>query len=302
MGEGVSALLLVVVCIGAGALVARLPHPPGLVAGLNWWVLNIALPPLILLKVTALSWSIELLWPAAAMWLVFFGAWLTMAGMGRVCGWTRGETGALVLTCGLGNTAFVGYPMIEALRGDAALGVAVVADQLGTFLLLSTFGLVAAAWHAGTRVAPAAIARRVLLFPAFIALALAALLRLLDLQIPETLAPVLARLGDTLTPLALFSVGLQLQLHASWGDVGRMGAGLGWKMLAAPALVWAVLAWRGVSPPVADIAVLQAAMAPMITAGILAQQHGLAPALANRIVGVGIVLSLVSVPLVETLL
>lgn len=297
-----SALLLVVACIGAGALVARLPHPPGLVAGLNWWVLNIALPPLIVLQVTRLSWSVELLWPAAAMWLVFFGAWLTMAGMGRLCRWTRGETGALVLTCGLGNTAFVGYPLIEALRGDEALGVAVVADQLGTFLLLSTFGLVAAAWYAGTRVTPTAMARRVLLFPAFIALALAVALRGLALEIPESLTPVLARLGDTLTPLALFSVGLQLQLRASWGDVGRMGVGLGWKMLAAPALVWAVLAWRSVSAPVADIAVLQAAMAPMITAGILAQQHGLAPALANRIVGVGIVLSLASVPLIEMLL
>ena len=47
---------------------------------------------------------------------------------------------------------------------------------------------------------------------------------------------------------------------------------------------------------------LQAATAPMISAGILAQQSGLAPKLANTVVGIGIVLSLATVPLWNTLL
>ena len=49
--------------------------------------------------------------------------------------------------------------------------------------------------------------------------------------------------------------------------------------------------------PVFAVTVLQCAMAPMITAGILAEQHGLNPPLANTIVGVGILLSLATVPL-----
>ena len=222
-----SALLLVVLCIAAGALVARAPHPAGMVPALNWWVINVALPALVLVRVVALDWSLDLVWPAVAMWPVFFGAWLVIAVIGRALGWRRGEIGALVLTCGLGNTSFVGYPLIEALRGPEALGVAVVADQLGTFLLLSTFGLLVAAC---------------------------------------------------------------------------MSVGLGWKMVLAPLTVWALLSMQGQSGDVLDITVLQAATAPMITAGILAQQYGLAPQLANRIVGVGIMLSLLTVPFVSWLL
>lgn len=294
-----SALLLVIGCIVGGWAVARLPHPSGLVAALNWWVLYVALPALVLVRVLALEWSMTLLWPAAAMWVVFFGAWLFIAVVGRALGWTRGEIGALVLTCGLGNTAFVGYPLIEALRGPEALGIAVVADQLGTFILLSTMGLLVAAWYAGAQVRATEMARRVLLFPAFIALLSAAALRLLAVPIAPALLEALTRLGETLTPLALFSVGLQLQLRAGAGDVGRMAIGLGWKMLLAPLLVGLLLLAGDMSDQVRDVAVLQAAMAPMITAGILAQQYGLAPVLANRIVGYGIVLSLVSVPLLS---
>ena len=297
-----SALLLVVLCIVAGAMVARAPHPAGMVPALNWWVINVALPALVLVRVVALDWSLDLVWPAVAMWPVFFGAWLVIAVIGRALGWSRGEIGALVLTCGLGNTSFVGYPLIEALRGPEALGVAVVADQLGTFLMLSTFGLLVAAWYAGTRVAVGEMVRRVALFPAFIALMVAILLRASGMGLPTILAEALERLGDTLTPLALFSVGLQLQLRASAADMGRMSVGLGWKMVLAPLTVWTLLSMQGQSGDVLDITVLQAATAPMITAGILAQQYGLAPQLANRIVGVGIMLSLLTVPFVSWLL
>ncbi|MEL0027587.1 MAG: AEC family transporter, partial [Perlucidibaca sp.] len=51
-----------------------------------------------------------------------------------------------------------------------------------------------------------------------------------------------------------------------------------------------------------SIAVLQTAMAPMISAAILADQHGLEPDLANAILGTGILLSLLTVPLWNSVL
>lgn len=297
-----SAMLLVLVCMGAGAVAARLPHPPQLVTGLNWWVLNIALPALVLVSVTRLDISPALLWPAAGMWLVFGGAWLLLHGLGRAAGWSRGQIGALVLTCGLGNTSFVGFPLIEALRGPGALPLAVVADQLGTFVQLATLGIVVAALYAGSRPRAVEIGRRILSFPAFLALVAALMLTGFGIDLPGMLRAVLARLGDTMTPLALFAVGLQLQLRVVRHDLVPMLAGLGWKLALAPAAVWAMLTLADVRGQAFDIAVLQAAMAPMVTAGILAQQHGLAPRLASGIVGIGIVLSLATVPLWNSLL
>lgn len=297
-----NALVLVLICMGAGALVARLPHPPQLVACLNWWVLNVALPALVFVSVSALQPSLSMLWPAAGMWLVFAGAWGLLHALGRAAGWSSGQIGALVLTCGLGNTSFIGYPLIEALRGTEAMPVAVVADQLGTFLVLSTLGITAAALYAGARVRGAEIGRRIVTFPAFPALILAALFGGLGWSLPEPAMAALARLGESLSPIALFSVGLQLQLRLARADVGPLVAGLGWKLVLAPAAVLAALLAVGVDGMPRDIAVLQAAMAPMITAGILAQQHGLAPRLASTVVGGGILLSLLTVPLWHHLL
>jgi malate permease and related proteins len=50
------------------------------------------------------------------------------------------------------------------------------------------------------------------------------------------------------------------------------------------------------------IGVLQAAMGPMITAAILADQNRLDPPLANTVLGAGILLSLLTVPLINYLL
>ena len=138
-----SALLLLFVCLVLGALVRRLAQPPaGIVHGLNWWVLNIALPVLVLELIPQVRLDAQLWFLVAAMWLTFFGAWLLFAWIGPRLGWSRGRVGALVLVCGLGNTSFMGYPMLQALHGEAGLTLAVVADQLGCFPLLASVGVV----------------------------------------------------------------------------------------------------------------------------------------------------------------
>ena len=296
-----TALWLVLICLGAGMLVARVKHPEGLSLSLNWWMLYIALPALILEQITQVDLALDMLYPAIALWGLFLGAWWLTALVGRLRGWSRGQIGALVLTAGLGNTAFVGYPLIETLRGSEALGRAVLADQLGSFLVLSSLGVVVAALYAGHRVAPAQLLRRVLVFPAFIALIAAFSLRTVG-GLPAPLLDVASRLGATLTPLALFSVGMQLQLRLPGNEAGLLAWGLGWKLLLAPLLIWGVAVAIGVPSVSYSVAVLQGAMAPMITAGIMAQQHGLAPGLASRMVGIGTLISLLSVPLFSYIL
>ena len=68
-------------------------------------------------------------------------------------------------------------------------------------------------------------------------------------------------------------------------------------MLLAPLLCWALGSAAGVGGLLLTVGVLQAAMAPMISAAILADEYALEPALANTVLGAGIVLSLLSVPL-----
>lgn len=292
-----SAILLLAVSLALGAAMARNPRlPAGVPTGINFWVLEVALPALVLESVPKLRFDPALALPVAAPWIVFLGALLLFPLLGRARGWSRGTVGALILTCGLGNTAFMGLAMIEALRGREALGAAVIADQLGSFLSLSVGGVIVAAVYSGERAHPAEIGRRLFSFAPFLALLAALVLRVIG-PLPEALDAVLLRIGQTLAPLALFSVGLQLRLRGVGDQLGKLAAGLGWKLLLAPLLCWLLARALGARGLNVDVAVLQAAMAPMITAGILAETNDLDPPLANLVVGVGILLSLVSVPL-----
>ena len=297
-----SALLLLFVCLVLGVLVARFARPPaGIVPGINWWVINVALPALVLELIPKVRFDPQLWFPVAAIWLTFFGAWLVFGLLGPRLGWSRGRTGALILICGLGNTSFMGYPMMQALHGNAGLTLAVVADQIGCFPLLASAGVVVASIYAGRTPQPAVIVKRILTFPAFLALVLGIVVGRFG-GWPSTVSDMLHPLGATLTPLALFSVGLQFNFRLERGQLGATGAGLGWKLLLAPLLCLAMGRLAGVGGLVLTVGVLQAAMAPMISAAILADEYELDPALANTVLSVGIVLSLVSIPLGNWLL
>lgn len=297
------ALLLLFVCLVLGVLVARFAHPPaGIVAGINWWVLNVALPALVLAMIPQVDFNPQTWFLVAAMWVTFFGAWLLFATLGRVLGWSRQRVGALVLLCGLGNTSFIGYPMVEALRGKSGLALAVVADQLGAFPLLAAGGIVVASIYAGKRTSVALVTRRIVTFPAFIALIVGLIVGAMDRSWPPMLEDTLLQLGQTLTPLALFSVGLQLKLQLRREQLGPLIAGLGWKLALAPLACVLLAGFTGVHGPTLAVGVLQAAASPMISASILADQYKLEPSLANAVLGVGIVLALFTVPLANVLL
>ena len=297
-----TALTLLFACLLLGMLVKRCARPPaGTVHGINWWVINIALPALVLQLVPKVKLDPHLWFPVATMWITFFGAWGLFAALGRWRGWSRGRVGALTLVCGLGNTSFMGYPMLQALHGSEGLTLAVVADQLGCFPLLASAGVVVANLYAGQTPQPRLILRRILTFPAFLALVAGAIVGALG-GWPALADGVLGQVGATLTPLALFSVGLQFRFQLGERQAWPLALGLSWKLLLAPLASLAVGVAAGVGGLVLIVGVLQAAMAPMISAAILADEHGLEPQLANTVLGAGIVLSLVTVPLGNLLL
>ncbi|HTC25713.1 AEC family transporter [Dyella sp.] len=292
-----SALILLFACLVLGIAVKRWANPPaGIVPGINWWVINVALPALVLDLIPQVKFNTQLWFPVASMVVTFFGAWLLFALIGPRLGWSRQRIGAMTLVCGLGNTSFMGYPMLMALHGQAGLSLAVVADQLGTFPLLASAGVMVASIYAGRSASAGMIVQRILTFPAFVALIVGIFVGMMG-GWPSAVHGVLAPLGATLTPLALFSVGMQFRFGLEQGQAGALGVGLGWKLFIAPCLCLLMGRSLGVGGLVLTVGVLQAAMAPMISAAILADEYDLDPQLANAILGAGIVLSLIMIPL-----
>jgi predicted permease len=118
---------------------------------------------------------------------------------------------------------------------------------------------------------------------------------------PSALDSVFERIGATLSPLALFSVGMQFTLQLSRSQVGAVASALSWKLIAAPLFVWLAGRALGIHGPILAVAMLQAGMAPMISSAILADQYDLDPRVANAALGVGILISLLTVPLMNRL-
>jgi predicted permease len=283
-----SNLLLLVVCFLIGILLARTERfPQGAAHALNAFVIYVSLPALILGQIHTLHLERSLIVPAAMPWLLFVIGAVIFRSVGRRYGLSRRTIGCLTLAAGLGNTSFVGIPMIEAYYGKDAVGVGLLADQLGSFLVLSTLGIFAAARYSSGTASLRTVMARVLRFPPFIAL-LGALI-LLPVPYPEPVTFLFARLGDTLAPLALVSVGLQLRFSETAQRERSLALGLGYKMLFGPALLlFLFMLIPGVGGRVLQVTIFEAAMPPMITGALVAIEYDLDPPLAALLLGVGI--------------
>lgn len=263
---------------------------------LNLVVLYVCLPAAVLRYAPRLQLEPALLGVAAVPWLLL-GATVPLVGLlARLLALRRDEHAVLLLTVALGNTSFLGYPLTRALIGEHALPYAVVYDQFGAFLILSTFGLWVLARYGGdTRPGPRDMLRRVLRFPPLWALLIG--FGAMPAEPPAWIAGGLQRLSDALLPLAMLTIGLSVKLTLPREELKPLAAGLALKLALMPALAWLLLPWLGLHGEAARSVVLESAMPSMVTAGALAIAHNLAPRLAAAMVGYGLLLSLLTLPL-----
>ena len=294
-----SALFLVCSLLFAGYAARRLERLPDNAAEvLNRFIVDICVPATILRLVPKLSVSPGLVVLVVIPWMIAGLAFVIARIAERLLTLDRGTTTALFLATALGNTSFLGFPLCGALLGESSIPLAAVYDQLGSFLLLSTVAPFALAKvGGGSRPPPRAIARRVLLFPPFIALVLA----LLPLPRPAVLEPVLTAAAAPLVPLAMFAVGLKLRFSPP-RPARVFSLGLVLKLLVFPCIAWGAARALGANGLVLRVAVLETAMPMMITAGALLMAYGVASELSAAFVSWGLLLSLLTVPIWSLLL
>jgi predicted permease len=286
--------VLLMLALGKACAASRL-LPASTAEALNAVVLYLCLPAAILRHVPSLVLDARVLAVAAVPWGLLVASAAAVHALARPLRLRDDERAVLLLCVPLGNTSFLGYPLTQALLGDAALPYAVIYDQFGSFLLLSTWGLWVLARYGGdARPTPRAVALKVLRFPPFLALVAALLL---PAPPPPLLAGMLERLSDALLPLVALAVGLNLRLRLPRDELAPLGLGLGMKLALLPLLAWPLAALLGLEGVAFDAAVLESAMPPMVTAGALAISHRLAPGLAAALVGYGTLLALATLPL-----
>jgi len=295
--------VVTITCLLVGMIIKRLPAFPAKTGKvLNLFVIYISLPALVLLKIPELTFSRNLLVPALMPWgMLLFSSALVLL-LSRLLQWERATTGCLLLLIPLGNTSFLGIPMVQAFFGEQAVPYALLYDQLGSFLALASYGsLILALYGSGdSRPTLKHVVQKVLFFPPLLALVLAFILR--AFPAPPLAVNLLTIVSSTLVPLVMIAVGFQLTLQLDKKVVSQLSIGLSIKLIIAPITALLVCKIVGLEGEAVQVAIFEAGMPPMVSAGAMAISANLSPALTAALVGIGIVLSFVTLPLLYQLL
>lgn len=292
-------LLLIPVCIVTGALLNRIkaiPHDSYKV--INSVIIYVTLPALTLYYIPQIKINNELVYPSIVVWITFLLSAAFFIFLEKIFKWDKRTTGSLILTGGLANTAFVGFPVLMALFGEEGLKLGVIIDQAGSFLVLSTLGIIFASVYSSGTYSFKKILKDILTYPSFIAFILAILMIAAGIKHNDVSSSILSKIGFPTIILALISVGMQLKPKIEKLLWKELTYGLFYKLIFAPAVIFVlyyyVFKLRGL---VFQVSLLETAMPPMVMGSVLAVQFNLNPRLANLMVGIGIPLSALTLAL-----
>lgn len=271
---------------------------------INLFIVYVSLPMLILAKFPNLVRHLSLhgnWWmPISMTWISFTLSFIIISLLSKKFKWTKAKTGALILTCGLGNTSFVGFPILEALLGKEAIPIGILADQPGSFLILSTLGILVAAKFGGEATSFQSMFKRLISFPPFFTMLIALVWTIMGCPGEFFLLDAFEKIAATLVPLALFSVGFQTQFK--WSVIKKRSiplfVGISLKLFLFPLFFYLLFVkYLGNSDLIAQVTILEAAMATQITSVVVAGEFNLDTELANLMVGLTIPISIITVPL-----
>lgn len=291
-------LVTLVLCLILGVLLQRVKTLPNNAhTTLGTLILYVPMPAVCLLSLPDLVWDLSLIPLMLVTWIIFGTAFFLFRYLGKKFNWPKELVGCLILTAGFCNTSFVGFPIIDALFGKEALKHAVFLDQSGSFLIVSSLGIYVAITYSAGQMKKRMLLKKILLFPPFIAFLTGIVLGMVNFRFEGVPREVLEKLSGLLTPMALISVGLQLHWNDIHEELKYLCAGLSYKLIAAPLMIFGIYYFLDIPRSVFNVSVMEAAMAPMITSSILAASHNLRPRLAGMMVGVGVPLSFITLGL-----
>lgn len=269
---------------------------------LNNFVIYVSLPALVLLKIPEMTFSRDLFILVIMPWAMLLFSCAAILILSRLLQWERAATGCLLLLIPLGNTSFLGVPMVKAFFGEQAISYALLYDQLGSFVALTTYGSLILALYGkkDSKQTPKNVIKKILSFPPFIALIFAFLAK--AYPYPALVVNILKPLASTLVPLVMVAVGFQLTLRLDKKVISQLSIGLSIKLIAAPAAALFFCKMAGLRGEAVQVAIFEAGMPPMVSAGVLALLADLSPPLTAALVGIGIVLSFATLPILHQML
>ncbi len=228
--------------------------------------------------------------------------WLTGFAVARARALPTPEAAMEAQCCMIGNTGFLGVPMLVMLLGPQAVGPVLMVLVIDMLVFSTLITLIIHAARSGglrlTTVLP--VLRGIVANPRILSMAAGMVWSGLRLPMPGPLDEFLVLLGAAATPGALFAIGASLA-----GRQARRLAASGWlgfaKLVLHPSAV-GIAAWLlGVQPFAAGVMIAAAALPVAGNVYILAQYFGVAQQRVSAAILISTIGSIATFPLIMAL-
>ena len=236
----------------------------------------------------------------AAIFLALFCSWLWIRP--HSASWSPPAQGAFCLATMLGNTGYIGFPVVLLLPqlGPDYFGWALFYDVLGTLLGAYVLGVLLASQFGGRVTARSQPRWRqnlqeLVKNPTILAFFLGLALR--PVPFPELLDTGLNGFAWSMVMFSLVLMGMRLQQLRSWGNLAPAMAAISIRMVLMPLVVGMVLTALGIAGPPRLVMVLQAGMPSAFATLVLAETYDLDRELAVTCVGVSSGVLLLTLPI-----
>jgi len=250
-------------------------------------IFNLSFPALVFISLKDSSLSMEYL----RVPLLTMALMATMGLIALLCGkvfrFKPEATAILIATTILGNTGFLGYPLVEAFFGKRLLPYGIFYDQTSAIIFI-----VVVLWLLSLLVAGEQKKEGftfLLRTPPLLALILG--LILIPVPLPGPLMQTLELLGNTTTPLVMLYLGLTLEITFSLNEVRLLGMAAALKLLLLPLLALGLSVSSNSSADVTRVMIFQGAMPTAMVTAIYGAEIGLGVQVLARIITLTTILS-----------
>lgn len=210
--------------------------------------------------------------------------------------------GAFILTALFGNTAFLGYPVSLLSYGTEGLARAILYDQLGFTIALTTIGVwIARQYGRGeSRFSLKETLIGIATYPPFPALILALILK--NVVLPEFFLKALAYLSNATVPVIMVGIGGLLQLQMNKKYLPLLGGTVILKLFIFPLINLALALTLNLDPLSLKVIIIESGVPVMISSVVLGTEYGLEVEFILSAILVTTLLVIITLPGVNTLL
>lgn len=202
----------------------------------------------------------------------------------------------IAMSVAFGNTSFLGFAFVQTYYGEAGLSLAIFYDEIAVMLLMSIFAPIICSIGGNDSFSAKKVIKSMVTFPPMIAFVLAILSKLISF--PQLIDLFMIKVSSILVPLVVFAVGMKFAISDIKGKSALIFLTLGIKMVAIPLSLYFVASTFMPIDLAVKVAIIESAMPPMILGTIIAVRAGLDKQLGLGSMGIGMILSFVSIPLI----